>query len=381
MVKTKIKSKDIKYISELMEKGIQREEHTGLKYYTGYEYKSLYDWDQYFEAILQLYMGWDTTYIKNGIIIFLDNQQKNGFIARTVPIRPVELEGSEHVKPFLAQISLLCYKKDGNLDFLTENYYKKMKKYLLYWLTELNNEKTGLSVWNSAPHTGMDNQHERAGWWMDCFSQGIDLNSFLYRECLAFSEIAHNKDMGEDTLYFADKAKALKKAVNEYLWDENTGFYYDRNVKTEELLFYKSSAAFSPLWAGIASKEQARRIVYDHLLNPKEFWRPFPIPSYAADEKGYNEGYLPGDLGCGWRANTWIPVNYYTAIGLRKYGYIDISSYLAYISYRNVKTLGSHEYYTSESVLGCGLDPFWGWSLLAFFMPTESELNLDPTVI
>jgi hypothetical protein len=41
----------------------------------------------------------------------------------------------------------------------------------------------------SAPHTGMDNQHERVGYWLDRFCEGVDLNSYLVRELRAFSRL------------------------------------------------------------------------------------------------------------------------------------------------------------------------------------------------
>ena len=43
--------------------------------------------------------------------------------------------------------------------------------------------KNGLSAWMSSPHTCMDNQHERSGWWLDCGCEGADLNSYLVKEC------------------------------------------------------------------------------------------------------------------------------------------------------------------------------------------------------
>lgn len=79
---------------------------TGKQYYTGYEYATLYDWDQFFETIIQLYLGWETTYARNGVEIFLDIQKENGYIQRSS--KGCEEQLSEHVKPFQAQISLLC---------------------------------------------------------------------------------------------------------------------------------------------------------------------------------------------------------------------------------------------------------------------------------
>ena len=39
------------------------------------------------------------------------------------------------------------------------------------------------------------------------------------------------------------------------------------------------------------------------------------------------------------------------------------------------------EYYDAEANAGCGLDPFWGWSLLAHFMPYEEAGETDITAI
>jgi len=42
---------------------------------------------------------------------------------------------------------------------------------------------------------------------------------------------------------------------------------------------------------------------------------------------------------------------------------------------------GNCEYYDAETGAGCGLDPFWGWSLLAHFMPYEEASEGDITAI
>ena len=123
-------------LDTLMKKGILTEDVSGLKYFTGYSYKTLYDWDQYFESIVQIYMGWPSDYIKNGVIIFLKNQKESGFIARSVPSN--EWHDNEHVKPFLAQISCLVYDAYGEKDWiLQEPYFTKLKKYLDYWLVDM----------------------------------------------------------------------------------------------------------------------------------------------------------------------------------------------------------------------------------------------------
>lgn len=386
---------ELESISLLMKRGIQKNRQTDRAYFTGYSYNTLYDWDQYFESVLQIYLGWGTTYLKNGVLIFLDQQEEDGFIVRRVPggklqersmLDPVtqaimQEEDQEMIKPFLAQMILLAYKHDRNLDFLTPFYYERLKKYLGYYFTELNRFGSGLAVWNSGPHSGMDDQIERIGDWGSCFCEGTDLNCFLLRECKAMALIADIMGYEEDAANFVGKSKAFQELILERFWCEEEGIFYDRDGRSGEFIRVKSSACFAPLWAGVPSKEQAERIVKEHLLNPLEFWRAFPISSYAATEPGYREERHPNDVGCNFRAHTWIQVNYYIMHGLLDYGYADIAKAIADKSYEMVKQLGSREYYNSDSCTGNGLDPFWGWTLLAYFMPIECETQYDPTSI
>ena len=366
---------DYARISDIMRtQGVRTDEASGKAYFTGYPHQTMYDWDQYFEAIIQLYLGWDGTYVKNAVTLFLDNQKEDGFIPRTVPERPPHREGSEHVKPFLAQTALLLYKREHTLSWLSVPYYLKLKKYLTYWLEDRLGERN-LSVWESAPHTGMDSHKERAGWWKDAISEGADLNSYLTRECRAFAVIADVLGENSDASHFRGHADRLSRAVRERLWDEEDGFFYDRHAGSGELIRVKSVAGFTPLWAGIATQEQAERLVTDHLLNPQEFWRTCPVSTYAATEPSFREV----GPGASWKANCWIPANYFIFQGLRRYGYNDVAKVLAEKSYKLVKQVGDREYYMSEVFEGCGHDPFWGWSHLAYFMPLESALGYDPT--
>ncbi len=222
-------------VQALMERGTQGvvEPDTGRAYFTGYSYKTLYDWDQYFEAIVQIYMGWPTDYIRNGVTIFLDHQRETGLISRSVPSN--EHHDPEHVKPFLAQMALLVEKATGERDWtqsVAEPYFSRLKRYLDYWLAEMDGDGNGLSEWMSAPHTSMDNQHERAGFWGDRFCEGVDLNCYLVRECRAFARLA--MWAGKDALAAEYIAKADTRAerIRSLCWDEADGFFYDRNART-----------------------------------------------------------------------------------------------------------------------------------------------------
>lgn len=383
----------------LMRQGIVVDPDTGREYFTGYAYKTLYDWDQYFESIVQIYMGWPSDYIKNGVTIFLDHQRESGLISRSVPSNAYH--DPEHVKPFLAQIALLVADIYGETDWiLNDRYYPRLKRYLDFWLQEMDGDGNGLSEWMSAPHTGMDNQHERAGYWLDRFCEGVDLNSYLVRELKAFARLAALYGETGVAAEYAQKAEALAQRIREMLWDDTEGFFYDRNARfseplksrhagwaaalnasNEERVRVKSVSSFAALWAGVATKEQARRMIYEHLFNPREFWTPYPVAALAKSERWYSRDHYPADLGCNWRANVWIPTNYMIYHSLRAYGYRELASLVAHYTYALVKRAGNWEYYDAETGAGCGLNPFWGWSLLAHFLPYEEATDADITAI
>jgi hypothetical protein len=382
---------------QLMQRGLFIEPDTGREYFTGYSYKTLYDWDQYFEAIVQIYMGWPSDRIKNGVTIFLDHQLPSGLISRSVPSN--EYHDPEHVKPFLSQIALLVQRNYGELDWITsERYFKRLQRYLNYWLVEMDANGNGLSEWMSAPHTGMDNQHERAGWWLDRFSEGVDLNCYLVRECRSFATLAALAGKAGLAQEYFSRADVLAARIRQVMWNEAEGFFFDHNARTGEALMsrhagwasainsqptewigVKSASAFTALWAEVATPEQARRLIFEHLLNPQEFWTPYPVTALAKCERGYTSDWLPADLGCNWRAKTWIPINYMIFHGLKNYGYTDLAALVADRTDRLVKETGDREYYDTETGQGCGLDPFWGWSLLGHFMRYEAASVQDIT--
>jgi putative isomerase len=376
----------------LMHRGILTEEDTRREYFTGYSYKTLYDWDQYFESIAQIYMGWPADYIKNGVTIFLDHQLDSGHIARSVPSN--ELHDPEHVKPFLSQIAMLIYNAYGEYDWITTpHYFPRLQKYIDYWLEEMDINHNGLCEWMSAPHTGMDNQHERVGYWLDRFCEGVDLNSYLVRELRAFARLAELSGKPDLATKYRQKADERAASIRDLLWDETDGYFYDRNARYGEPLMsrhigwasqingaqadarirVKSVASFTALWARVATPEQARRMVTEHLFNPREFWTPYPVATLAKSERWYSRDWFPADLGCNWRAKVWIPTNYMVYQGLRWYGYTELASLVAHYTQQIVKQAGNREYYDSETGEGCGLDPFWGWSMLGHFMPYEEQ--------
>jgi hypothetical protein len=356
-------------------KGLHDFSGTGDKMLTGYAYGEYYDWDLYFENIYLSYYGvsrYDFTNFK----IFLDREQPDGFVSRTLGItypRPTQM-----FKPFLAQIAVLWSKQNGSsYEWLRARYYERLQKYLQRWFA-YDADGNGLPAWNSSDASGMDNQISRSGDLESYQDEGVDLACELYRELQAMKVIAKELGKKEDATMYARHSATLAKQVNEVFWDEKDGFYYDRNEKTSKQIKVKSVAGFFPLWAGIASRKQAERLVQNHLLNPNEFWLRYPIATYAKTESDFYEGSKTGE--CNWRGPAWIPTNYIIFHGLVQYGYERVARELTTKTIQMVLNENdvTREYYNSDTGKGNGMNPFWGWSSLAYVMPVDLVQHYNP---
>ena len=75
--------------------------------------------------------------------------------------------------------------------------------------------------------------------------------------------------------------------VNELLWDDEDRFYYDLD-EYGEFVPVKTTAGFMPLLGQIPDRDRAESLRM-HLMNPNEFWAPFPVPSVSQDELSFSD--------------------------------------------------------------------------------------------
>ena len=349
--------------------------HLDRKVLTGYSYGEFYDWDLYFENLFLTYYG-IADYNRNGVEMFLDQQLENGFISRTMGLS--WSKPRHHFKPFLAQIALLGCRQTGDYRWLMGKYYDRLQKYLDYWFWFCDFDKNGLCVWDGSDHSGMDNQVRRCGYDGVMTVEGVDLNCYLQRELLAMAELADELGRPGEAEDFRNSAVRLEGLINQIFWDEVDAFYYDRNERTGQPVRIKSIAGLIPLWPGLASQERATRLIENHLLNSEEFWLRYPVATWAKSEPDYYQERRGGE--CTWMGATWVPTNYMVFHGLMKYGYKEAACELAEKTFNMVlNEAATREYYNGETGSGQGLNPFWGWSTLAYVMPIEAALDYDPT--
>lgn len=405
----------VAYVQNLMvNNGIRHYDMLDVDYYAAYG-DNLYDWEHYFDSIALSYFNAEI-YAINGLKMCLHNQREDGFICRhikgtgdgvvgsadktdfsdelvAVGAMWEEMEKEEHFKPFLCQFVLMVSRMRGDVTWLKLEEFKKLRRYVDHWLFACDRNANGLSVWCSSSHSGADTQHERMGAWKSWFCEGVDLNCYLYRECLAAARIAEAMNLTDDAAHFLEHAERKKRKMQELMWDEKDGFFYDRNEKTGEFIKVKTAATFVTLWAGIATKEQAENMVQRHLKNPKEFWTPYPVCTFSQSEPGYTQFFKPpgSDYVQGlipdhgnWNGGTWPHWNYIFIHGLEAYGYHKEARQVAEKFFEATSEPdGPYEWHNAETGQGRGMyHPFWaGAGVLGAIAKTELDMGFDPTKI
>lgn len=97
----------------------------------------------------------------------------------------------------------------------------------------------------------------------------VGLNSLLYKyeTDIAFliENAFQNKFDIDNTSHssagWLQKAEKRKNLINTYLWNDDAGSYYDYNFLKNQQQTIASATNFHPLWAKIATKEQAAKLV------------------------------------------------------------------------------------------------------------------------
>ncbi|MGB4758519.1 MAG: trehalase family glycosidase [Candidatus Saccharimonadales bacterium] len=142
-----------------------------------------------------------------------------------------------------------------------------------------------------------------------------DLNSLLYKYEMDFARTAHLTDDVREAAKWETAAKARANTVNELMWDKGRGLYYDYNYKKERRASVASLAGFYPLWAGLATEEQAKQMV--------KALRRFENKGGLATTDALPLGsYVPGALPTQWaHPNGWAPLQLVVIRGLERYGY------------------------------------------------------------
>ena len=148
----------------------------------------------------------------------------------------------------------------------------------------------------------------------------VDLCSYRALDLEALSRIARILGDPAGARQLEAEHRRLVATMNEVLWSEAAGLYLDELPAGHSPRVAASN--FLPLIAGVPSTRQARRMV-DVLRDPARFWGQWVLPTISRDDPAFDDQQY-------WRGSIWPPMNYLVLQGLRRYGFDEVASELAW---------------------------------------------------
>lgn len=328
----------------------------------GGRFNEMYGWDSYFIQVGLLRDG-ETALAKNIADNFLYQIENYGKVLNAN--RTYYLTRSQ--PPFLTQMVLGVYRKTRDIKWLRDA-VPAIEKYYRFWTSEPHlTKETGLSRYydlgdGPAPEVISDERDEKgrthydrvkeyyrahevidydvAQYYRrekdeltDLFYKGdrsmresgfdpsnrfgpfnidiihynpICLNSLLYLMETETAEIMKTLGRARDASVWLGRAEQRRRRINRLMWNESDGLYYDYNFVENRVRRYPFVTTFYPLWAGIADRKQAARVV----ANLHFFERAGGLQTST------NTSGNQWDAPFGWAPMQMIAVK-----GLRRYGY------------------------------------------------------------
>src|SRR3989344_5612498 len=101
----------------------------------------------------------------------------------------------------------------------------------------------------------------------------VPFNSIMVANLKLLANIAEKLDCKEDASYFLKQAENITLAMRKLMFED--GIFWPTYGDDYKKIKVKTWAIFAPLFAEIISKEEAKELINDHLLNKNEFWTNF----------------------------------------------------------------------------------------------------------
>lgn len=358
----------------------------------------VFEWDNFYNALLTSLEDKAQTYA--GIRADLLGQTASGFVPNCVSATSTTPDRSQ--PPVGAYCVWKIYQKYQDREML-EWAYPRLKKWHEWWLKDRGDGQSwrdgnhdGLLEWGSdrgsgeslvdrgiskAPkwESGMDDSpmyddigYDERTYTMKMNDVGLNSLYAVDAECLSKMATILGKD--EESRQLASDYERMKQLINTKLWNEKEGIY-ENLLWNGEFSSRLSPTCFYPLFAGVASARQAERLLKEHLLNPKEFWGTYVIPSISRSDPAFSDQFY-------WRGSIWGLTNYMVYQGLKRYKF-DITSFQfaqkSFDLFMDDWRLNQHnnELYLASGGRGKG-DPHYTFGALLPLIAMEEYIDENP---
>ena len=284
--------------------------------------------------VMQAYAYMDPQSAQDSQRIFMDRQRSDGYIGYRIGpyvTRTFPRDGEDTTSaPFFSWTNWEIYRISHDRKFL-EDAYRSGTLFAEYILRTRDKDHDGYLEWGG--NAMLENVRDSLDVIWNLFGgdddspkrvKALDLMCMMVKETRSLALMAAELGRVDEQRQWNARADKLAELVRTRMWDEQSGFFY--NLARDSGTFISKSGidlrrkeiiGFLPLWAGIATKEQAARLA-KHAADPASFNRRFGMPTLAADDPYYDPQITRC---CQWNGAVWLLWDYMVVRGLLDYGY------------------------------------------------------------
>lgn len=347
-------------------------------------YGSLWDWDSFFMAC-----SLDDKYVeyaKGSAMDLIENIGGDGRPIKNATPKG-DMDPNSTPLPLQAQFAYLTAKRLNDFSWVEQYWYSFER--MIAWF-DGHCMRNGMYVYRNLYGNGIDNNPAVYGRG-DMSTSPCDFISFMYRELRTLQKLAKIFGNGRED-YYCDKADKLKKIFQEKYFDEMDNSFYNIDVNTTDnvtlqavnwvtYLKFRSWSNIFPLWAGLATKEQAK-CMRDMIMSDKHYLSVCGVRSHAKSDPVYNN--VPMGNPSNWQGPVWGLSTFLTAFALFRYGYKEDALEVAYRLIRtyalDIKQNGCiHEYYDGDNGQPLIRPDFTSWNLMAVNIIDSIKNGIDFT--
>ena len=260
---------------------------------------------------------------QGSLLTFIDNQRADGGFRGYIDMNYYRQEMFYHANWGNALLQLQAV--HPSVEYL-EDVYEPLKKYVSYFDKERDEEVSGLYDIDNHYETGQEYMHRYTvvnskadeEHWGEVFRlKGVDVTVYVYELKKALSAVAEKLGKTDESELWRLEAAKIKSAIINKMWDAEAEMFFDVDPATGNRTMVKAATCFYPYFADIVNKGHLRGL-NRHLLNKREFWTRFAIPSSSADDEFYSPSptWKGKRMNCPWNGRVWPMTNSHIAEAL-----------------------------------------------------------------
>lgn len=192
------------------------------------------------------------------------------------------------------------------------------------------------------------------------------MNSVYIQGLQSLARIANVIHETRTAEWASRQAELVLNSLVAKCYDEKSGLFWNLAGRSEKPSRVKTIISLMPLIVPNLPHQIVTKLV-GHVVNPKEFWAPYPIPSVAMDEPSFEEYSMVKGRRRIWRGPLSMNTNWFLAKALQQLGYGTVADEIVEKSRFLVQHHGFNEFFNPLNGMPAGVDDF-GWAALAVDM-------------